>query len=156
MFIKTEENKIIYASNWQADSSYKEVNFNYDNYIKKPQGYYIFDGKNIVENSQFEKEENERKKEKTAKLSLTKREVFLAIYKDKGLTPEDLKEQLKNYASDLSSENFDITSAFIEFDYANEYYRGNPLIEQIGNMIGYTKEQLDYLFEHKEFERSNN
>lgn len=71
-------------------------------------------------------------------LSLTKREVFLALYKDKGITPEDIRSLITD------------TTALIEFDYSKDFFRGNPLIEQVGLMLGYTTEQLDYLFEHKE------
>ena len=76
--------------------------------------------------------------ERIAKLSLTKREVLLALYDDKGVTPEQIKAQLNERGK-------------IEFDYANEYFRGNPLIDALGLALGYTSEQLDYLFEHKEF-----
>ena len=73
-----------------------------------------------------------------SQMSLTKREVFLALYKDKGITPEQLKAQITE------------PEALIEFEYANDYFRGNPLIDLIGQSLGYTSEALDYLFEHKE------
>ena len=76
--------------------------------------------------------------ERIANLSLTKREVFLALYRDKGITPEQIKAQITN------------PEALIEFEYATEYYRGNPLINQIGTLLGYTVDDLDYLFIHKE------
>lgn len=77
----------------------------------------------------------QKERERLNKLSLTKREVFLAIYKDKGITPEQIRSM-------LTSEE-----AKIEFDYANDYYRGNPLIGQLGEALGYTPTQLDVLFE---------
>lgn len=80
----------------------------------------------------------QKEAERIAQLSLTKREVFLALYKDKGITPEQIKAQITN------------PEALIEFEYASGYFRGNPLINQIGQMLGYTSKQLDYLFEHKE------
>lgn len=73
------------------------------------------------------------------KLSLTKREVFLALYKDKGLTPEQIRASITD------------AEALIEFDYANDYYRGNPLINAIGEQLGYTSDELDYLFENGGF-----
>lgn len=85
-----------------------------------------------------EEEIEKQEKERIAKLSLTKREVFLALYKDKGITPEQLKAQITD------------PEALIEFEYATEYYRGNPLIDRIGETLGYTPEQLDYLFINKE------
>ena len=46
------------------------------------------------------------------------------------------------------------TKALIEFDYATEYFRGNPLIDTIGIMLGYTSQDLDYLFKNKEFPKN--
>ena len=86
-----------------------------------------------------EEEKEEQRREAIKKLSLTKREVFLALYNDKGITPDQIKAQITE------------PSALIEFEYATEYFRGNPLIDAVGTMLGYTSEQLDYLFEHKEF-----
>lgn len=80
-----------------------------------------------------------KERERLNKLSLTKREVFLALLNDKGITPDQIKEYIKDPAS------------LIEFEYANDYFRGNPLIDAIGQALGYSSEQLDYLFEHKEF-----
>ncbi len=79
-------------------------------------------------------EKAQKERERLAQLSLTKREVFLALYKDKGITPEQLKAQITD------------PEALIEFEYANDYYRGNPLINQIGEKLGYSTEELDYLF----------
>lgn len=96
-----------------------------------------------VINPNWEEELAQRERERLDKLSLTKREVFLALYKDKGITPEQLKAQITS------------PEALIEFEYATDYFRGNPLINQIGLMLGYTSEQLDYLFEHKELPNDN-
>lgn len=86
-----------------------------------------------------DEQKEQEEKERIAKLSLTKREVFLAIYQDKGITPEQIRAQITDQG------------ALIEFDYAEKYYRGNPLIDVLGSALGYTKEQLDYLFENKTF-----
>lgn len=93
-------------------------------------------GDEVVEDKEtWETEQAEKERERISMLSLTKREVFLALYKDKGITPEQLRSQITD------------PEALIEFDYANEYYRGNPLIDQIGIMLGYSIEDLDHLFE---------
>lgn len=143
MFIKTENDRIINASTFIIDESYIEVDFNYYDFIEKPQNYYLYVNDEIVENPNYEKEEQEKERERINHLSLTKREVFLALYNDKGLTPDNIRSQITN------------TQALIEFDYASEYFRGNPLIEQIGLMLGYTKEDLDYLFINKELPPKN-
>ena len=85
-----------------------------------------------------EEEEAQKERERINMLSLTKRDVFLALYKDKGITPEQIKAQIQN------------PEALIEFEYASNYFRGNPLIDVIGQTLGYSSEDLDYLFEHKE------
>ena len=98
----------------------------------------MFEGSPIVDEEYSIKKQAEEQ-QRLATLKLTKREVFLALYKDKGITPAQIKAQIPS------------DEALIEFEYANEYYRGNPLVDMIGNLLGYTSEQLDYLFEKKEF-----
>lgn len=115
----------------------------YDNITPLPSDYekgkYIVEDGKLVLNPNWEEEKEEQRREAIKKLSLTKREVFLALYNDKQITPEQIKAQITD------------PSALIEFEYATDYFRGNPLIDSIGTMLGYTTKQLDYLFEHKEF-----
>jgi len=92
----------------------------------------------FADTEEWQEKQAQQEHERIAKLSLTKREVFLALYKAKGITPEQIRSQL------LSPE------ALIEFDYASEYFRGNPLIDVIGQSLGFSAEQLDYLFVHRE------
>lgn len=99
---------------------------------------YVWDGEKVIDNPNYEKDKQAQEREELNHLSLTKREVFLALYKDKGITPEQIK------ASITSPE------ALIEFEYATEYYRGNPLIDAIGTKLGYTSDDLDYLFQNGE------
>lgn len=92
--------------------------------------------------TQEELEQQER--ERIAHLSLTKREIFLALYEDLGITPDEIEKTINN------------PKYLIEFRYANEYFRGNPLIDLIGNSLGYTKDQIDYLFKNKSFLQKEN
>ena len=102
-------------------------------------GYEIRETENALEAWGYTQEElEEQEKERIAMLSLTKREVLLALFDDKGITPDQIKANLDDRGK-------------IEFDYANEYFRGNPLINTLGLALGYTSEQLDYLFEYKTF-----
>lgn len=82
-----------------------------------------------------EEEINEQEKERIAKLSLTKREVFLGLYQAKGISPDIIRQNIKD------------PQALIEFDYANSYFRGNPLIDSVGAMLGITPKQLDEFFD---------
>ena len=108
--------------------------------IEETDSEYILDGEEyVLKDETWRIREAEKEAKRKASLKLTKREVFLAIYKDCGLSPEDIRAGIAD------------TEALIEFEYANEYYRGNPLIDTIGSSLGYTKEDLDYLFEFKSF-----
>lgn len=106
----------------------------YDNFDK-----YIYTEEGLVLNPNYEEEQALKEKERIGHLSLTKREVFLALYKAKQITPEILKQQITD------------PEALIEIEYANEYYRGNPLIDIIGAKLGITSEQLDKFFETNDY-----
>ena len=100
---------------------------------------YILDGEEyVLKDEAWEAKQTLKEAERIAGLKLTKREVFLAIYKDLKLTPAEVRSVINDPV------------ALIEFDYANEYYRGNPLIDSIGSSLGYSRTDLDYLFKNKE------
>ena len=109
------------------------------------QGFQIQETETALEAWGYTEEEIEQqKRDRLNHLSLTKREVFLAIYKDKQITPEMIRSMLTT------------EEAKIEFDFANDYFRGNPLISQLGEALGYTPYQLDVLFETGEIPQDEN
>ena len=95
--------------------------------------------KGLVLNPNYEDEEVQKERERLNLLSMTKREMFLGLYQAKGISPDMLKAQITD------------PQALIEFEYANDYYRGNPLIDVIGAKLGFTTEQLDRFFETKDY-----
>lgn len=104
------------------------------------QGYEIRETEHALEAWGYTEEEKQAQEcERIAKLSMTKREMFLGLYQAKGITPDMLKAQITD------------PQALIEFEYANDYYRGNPLIDVIGSQLGFTSEQLDKFFETKDY-----
>lgn len=133
MFIAKNNDLIILVKDTREELEQALQFMVYTSIEETEEEYELYNGEYLTKEEIAEKE-----KERIAKLSLTKREVFLALYKDKGITPEQLKAQILD------------PEALIEFEYATDYYRGNPLIDQIGIMLGYTSKDLDYLFEHKE------
>lgn len=103
-------------------------------------GYKIKETETELQALGYTKDELEyQEKERIANLSLTKREVFLGLYQAKGVTPEMIKAQITD------------PMALIEFEYANDYFRGNPLIDSVGAVLGITPEQLDCFFETKDY-----
>lgn len=103
-------------------------------------GYTINETETELQALGYTQEELElQERERIAKLSLTKREVFLGLYQAKGVTPEMIKAQITD------------PMALIEFEYANDYFRGNPLIDAVGAVLGITPQQLDCFFQTKDF-----
>lgn len=87
--------------------------------------------------------ENKKERDYYNSLTLTPSDVERALYKAKGIDFEDLKEMLKD------NPDIDLKALGIELR-ANLFYRGNPYIGQVGALLGYSSDDMDYLFEHKE------
>ena len=89
--------------------------------------------------------------ERIAMLNLTAADVERAIYKAKGLDFDDIITMVQ--AQPLSEEGtpiLDIKALKIELR-ANNFYRGNPYIDQVGAILGFTKQQLDEFFETNDY-----
>ena len=102
------------------------------------EGYVIYDFE-LMTVEEKEAKETQKERGRLNLLSMTKREMFLGLYQAKGITPDMLKAQITD------------PQALIEFEYANDYYRGNPLIDVIGGQLGFTTEQLNKFFETKDY-----
>ena len=85
-------------------------------------------------------------RERINKLSMTAADVERAIYKAKGMDFDDIVAMV----TQLQPEGLDIKALKIELK-ANNFYRGNPYVNAVGKLLGFTEEQLDYFFEHKTF-----
>ena len=102
------------------------------------EGYVIYDFE-LMTVEEMEEKQAQKERERLNLLSMTKREMFLGLYQAKQITPDILKAKITD------------PQALIEFEYANDYYRGNPLIDVIGAQLGFTSEQLDKFFETKDY-----
>ena len=107
--------------------------------IKEVEEGYVIYNLELMTVEEMKEKEAQKERERLNLLSMTKREMFLGLYQAKGITPDMLKSQITD------------PQALIEFDYANDYYRGNPLIDVIGAQLGFTSEQLDKFFETKDY-----
>jgi len=88
-------------------------------------------------------EENQKEREYCDTLTLTPADVERALYKAKGMDFEDLKKMVKD------NPQIDTKALGIELR-ANLFYRGNVYINQVGALLGYSSEDMDYLFKNKE------
>lgn len=92
-----------------------------------------------------DEEIKQKERERINMLSLTAADVERAIYKAKGMDFDDILEFVKANPP----EGLDIKALKIELK-ANNFYRGNPYVEQIGTLLGYNSDDIDYLFINKE------
>lgn len=84
---------------------------------------------------------------RVAQLFLTGADVERGIYQAKGMDFDDILA----YVTQLQPEGLDIKALKIELK-ANNFYRGNPYVEAIGQLLGFTSEQLDQFFEDGNYE----
>ena len=94
--------------------------------------------------------------ERKAMLNLTAADVERAIYKAKGMDFDDVVALVEQYneAAPLDAEGqsaaIDIKALKIELK-ANNFYRGNPYINAVGTLLGFTSEQLDEFFKTNDY-----
>ena len=126
----------------------------YNSYIQDNDRYIYSDGE-IVENPDYEQEKARKERERLDALTLTPADVERALYKAKGMDFEDLKALISQ-----ALPNVDIKGLSIEFR-AKDFYRGAVangirLFDVVGQLLGYTTEDMDYLFIHKDLPNDEN
>lgn len=105
----------------------------------------------VVDNTEeYEAEQAQKEAERIAMLNLTAADVERAIYKAKGIDFDDVIALVEAQALSEETPAIDIKALKIELK-ANNFYRGNPYIDVVGTLLGFTKEQLDEFFETNDY-----
>lgn len=84
--------------------------------------------------------------ERIAMLNLTAADVERAIYKACGKDFEDIIAVIEQ----AKESGIDIKALKIELG-ANNFYRGNPYIDTVGTLLGFSKEMLDKFFDTNDY-----
>lgn len=119
-------------------------------------GYYVCYKDNYTDgtiNENFNQEQEQKELERISMLSLTGADVERAIYKAKGMDFDDIIQFLE--AQPLNDDGqpvVDIKALKIELK-ANNFYRGNPYVEQIGAILGFSSNQLTKFFETNDYSK---
>lgn len=87
-----------------------------------------------------------REKERIAKLYLTGADVERGIYQAKGMDFDDIMA----FVMANPPVGLDVKALRIELK-ANNFYRGNPYVNAVGTLLGFTSEQLDKFFETNDY-----
>lgn len=99
----------------------------------------------FADTPEYEAEQARKEAERIAMLNLTAADVERAIYKAKGLDFNDVISLVEKQKASI-----DIKALQIELK-ANNFYRGNPYIDAVGTILGFTKEQLDKFFDTNDY-----
>ena len=117
---------------------------------------YIWNGTGIIENPDYEEDKRAQHRKELDQLTLTPADVERALYySELHMDFDDLKAFIHEKMPTL-----DIKGLAIEFR-AKDFYRGakdkdgNRIIDIVGALLGYTAEDMDYLFENGELPVKN-
>ena len=117
---------------------------------------YAWDGEKIIENPNYEEDKRAQHRKELDQLTLTPADVERALYySELHMDFDDLKAFIHEKMPTL-----DIKGLAIEFR-AKDFYRGakdkdgNRIIDIVGALLGYTAEDMDYLFENGELPVKN-
>jgi hypothetical protein len=150
MYYTIQNNEIFMSNSISALSNF------YDNVKPLPADYeagkYIVENNQLVLNPNYEAEKEQQEKERIAQLYLTGADVERGIFKARGADFEDIIKMIGQMQidSDPRTEGIELKALQIELK-ANHFYRGNPYVSAIGQLLGFTEEQLDQFFETNDY-----
>ena len=130
----------------ELEEGYVVITEEQANKIAEDKLYYIVQDRELIENPNYEAEQAQKEAERIAKLFLTGADVERGIYQAIGKDFEDIIEMV----TQLQPEGLDIKALKIELK-ANNFYRGNPYVNAVGALLGFTSEQLDKFFETNDY-----
>ena len=101
----------------------------------------------FADTDEYKEEQAQKEAARIALLNLTAADVERGLYKAKGIDFEDVLTQIEAMPLAEGQEPLvDIKALKIELK-ANNFYRGNPYINTIGQLLGLSTSQLDSFFE---------
>ena len=107
--------------------------------------------KALVLNPKWEQEQAEKEAQRVAMLHLTRGDVFRGLLQAKGVTRTQLREIIEALPEENQEQRITKEMAFIDFDEALDFYRGNVLIDTVGTQLGITQTQMTRFFDTKDW-----
>lgn len=127
----------------------ERVNFIVENNHKL--GYLIEETETSLQAKGYTDEElAQQEQERISMLSLTAADVERGIYKAKGMDFDDILSLVEAQPISEDTPTIDLKALKIELK-ANNFYRGNPYVDIIGNILGFSKTQLDAFFKTNDY-----
>ena len=110
------------------------------------EGYVIYDFE-LMTVEEMEAKETQKERERLDKLSMTRGDVFEALILARGLTKPQIRTMIENAELDTMTKALYLN----RFDEALDFYRGFPVFDMLGQVLGVTPKQLDDFFETKDY-----
>ena len=157
---KISNGELVYApKNYETEDGSLILNFNKDEKALKKYGYkqvvealkpsypYIVTYKETATKiTEIIERDTEKEEENKKMMFLTGTDVERAILAVKGMDFDDILEFVKS----KNPEGIDIKALKVELK-ANNFYRGNPYVDAIGKLLGFSSKQLDKFFETNDY-----
>jgi hypothetical protein len=147
----TEEERINFIVEYnhkqglRIETVYNDEQIDFPTYYALEANEIIVNGEVIID-PEYEEKEAQKERERIAKLFLTGADVERGIYKAKGMDFDDIIA----FVTANQPQGLDIKALKIELK-ANNFYRGNPYVSAIGQLLGFTEKQLDLFFETNDY-----
>ena len=133
---QTLENTLIFTPQY-ADLEIKESEVD----IVEFEGTFYF-----VDDEEYLAKVAQKEAERIGNLFLTGADVERGIYQAKGMDFDDILA----FVMANPPQGLDVKALRIELK-ANHFYRGNPYVNAVGALLGFTSEQLDEFFETNDY-----
>ncbi len=142
MYLGYQNGKIKFYTETALDQEF----YNLDK-VEETSLEYVLDGEEyVLKDEAWEEKQAQAERERIAKLFLTGADVERGIYQAKGMDFDDIVAMV----TQLQPEGLDIKALKIELK-ANNFYRGNPYVSAVGELLGFTIGQLDKFFEFNDY-----
>ena len=111
-------------------------------------GYEIRETETALEAWGYTEEEiSQKERKRLDNLSMTRGDVFEALILARGLTKPQIRAMIENAELDTMTKALYLN----RFDEALDFYRGFPVFDMLGQVLGVTPKQLDNFFETKDY-----
>lgn len=143
MYLGYQNGKIKFYTETKLDTAL----YNIDK-VEETQDEYVFDGEEyVLKDEAWEEKQAKKERERLDGLKMTRGDVFEALILARGLTKPQIRAMIEQAELDT------ITKALYlnRFDEALDFYRGFPVFDMLGQVLGVTPKQLDDFFETKDY-----
>ena len=150
MFYIQQDNKIVLFDE-DTEKLQDTIAFTMPQYlgleIKEVQEGYVIYNSELMPVEEMEEKQAQKERERLDKLSMTRGDVFEALILARGLTKPQIRAMIEQAELDAMTKALYLN----RFDEALDFYRGFPVFNMLGQVLGVTPKQLDDFFETKDY-----